>query len=211
MWAIERVLAPRHAVYHVFIPSLKIFVCQKLTLFFPRSCHLAYELCLDTAVKLLVKKTSILLIHGEKKYIFAPVLSQTVSWLFSVCKRLLSILSANKCINCIVLRDLRRFNVKLCVVLRGPKAVGPLQFRDENTWEPWGMGFSRTAQFTKLKQQLKSQNAKVWESEYRNSLNEQKTVILHSQHTHIVQLLQELWMMKVYMGSESNWVNSCEG
>lgn len=62
------------------------------------------------------------------------------------------------------------------------------------------------AQFTGLKQQVKA-----WGSEYRNNLTKQTRVILHSPHTHTVQFLQELWMLKVYMSSESNWVNSWQG
>lgn len=45
---LERVLTLRHALYHVFISSIKMFVWQKLMVFFPRCCHLVYELCLET-------------------------------------------------------------------------------------------------------------------------------------------------------------------
>lgn len=38
----------QYCIYYFFIPFMKMFVHPKLMVFFPTSCHLAYELCFDS-------------------------------------------------------------------------------------------------------------------------------------------------------------------
>lgn len=98
---LQRVLARRHVLYHVFIPSMK-----NLMVFFPRYCYLSQELCFDSLL-ILVNKTAPLLIYGAKKSVLLTLCSPKPNCFFNICKKLFRMYSENKCINCIGLRDLK--------------------------------------------------------------------------------------------------------
>lgn len=104
--------------------------------FFLTSCHLAYELCLDSYLETKLdafdeKNTYFAYLVGEMggECIFASVLICAVRFLSNTWKKLFSILSENKCTYCI---DLRKSNPKLYLVLRGGKAVGHFSFAGGN-------------------------------------------------------------------------------
>lgn len=71
----------QYCIYYLFIPFMKMFVHSKLMVFFLTSCHLAYELCLDSCLETKLdafdEKTLTLLIWWGRwgESVFVPLCS----------------------------------------------------------------------------------------------------------------------------------------